>query len=66
MGTSRHRKNHKQKVNAYKQRMGQAKNRIQKLYSEAMKKQIDEYIAQRKAEAGEETTENNELNIVQE
>ena len=37
-----------------------------KLLEEKMKKQIEEYIAQRKAEAGEETTENNELNIVQE
>jgi cytochrome c553 len=66
MGTSRHRKNHKQKLQAYKARMGQAKNKIQKLYSEAMKKQIEEFIAKRKAESEQETTENNDLNIVQE
>ena len=66
MGTSRHRKNHKQKLKAYKARMGQAKNKTTKLYQEAMKRSLDEYIAQRKAEENGETSENTQPNFVEE
>jgi len=41
MGTSRHRKNHKKKLQAYKNRMGQRVNTMNKLYQEAMKKQLE-------------------------
>jgi hypothetical protein len=66
MGTSRHRKNHKQKLKAYKSRMGQAKNKMTKLYQEAMKKQLEQMIAQRKAEENGETSENTQTNFVEE
>ena len=66
MGTSRHRKNNKQKLKAYKSRMGQTKNKMTKLYQEAMKKQLEQMIAQRKAEENGETSENTQTNFVEE
>lgn len=66
MGTSRHRKNHKQKLKAYKARMGQAKNKMTKLYQEAMKRQLDAMIAQRKAEENGETSQETQTNFVEE
>ena len=66
MGTSRHRKNHKQKLKAYKSRKGQTKNKMTKLYQEAMKKQLEQMIAQRKAEENGETSENTQTNFVEE
>jgi DNA repair exonuclease SbcCD ATPase subunit len=65
MGTSRHRKNHKQKLKAYKSRMGQTKNKMTKLYQEAMKRQLEQMIAQRKAEENGETSENTQTNFVE-
>ena len=58
MGTSRHRKNHKQKLKAYKARMGQARNKMTKLYQEAMKKQLELMIQKEKEmkESGETPT----------
>jgi hypothetical protein len=63
MGTSRHRKNHKKKLQAYKNRMGQARNTMTKLYQEAMKKQLEAMLAERR---GEENTEETQTNFVEE
>jgi hypothetical protein len=68
MGTSRHRKNHKKKLQAYKNRMGQARNRMAKVYQEAMRQQLELMIAERKKqqESEEVTTENATTSFVEE
>ena len=55
MPKSRLRPNHKQKVDAWKMRVGHAQKRYQKMMNEAMMEQIESMKA---AQSG--TTENNE------